>query len=773
MERKLSAILAADVVGFCRLMEEDEAATFARLRQHRKELFEPEITKHHGRIFKLMGDGLLAEFASVVDAVECAVTLQRGMAERNTGLAAGERIDMRIGINLGDVIIEGDDRHGEGVNIAARLQELAEPGGICISRTVYNHVKNKLALGFEPMGEQQLKNIAEAMGVYRIMLEPTARPRRVMGRGPRLRYRALAMGGAAAALAVIAAVAVTAWLRPWAPREEQSVVGHVAVPLPDKPSIAVLPFDNISNDPQQAYFADGMTEDLITDLSQLPGIFVISRNSSWTYKGKPVKVRQVAEDLGVRYVLEGSVQRAGDQVRINAQFVDALNDHHLWAKRYDGRMNEVFALQDKVIQQIVAALAINMTTNQSSQIGEAETDSPQAYDALLQGLDHYRRETPEETTKAISYFDKAVEFDHGYSRAHAVLAAAYWRNVNLDWDLAATSEWEKGFELMREHLALALEKPTSIAYRISAEFLAQEGRYDEALAQIERAKTLGPSESDSYISMARILIAMGRAEEAEAATRLALRLNPHNPPDYLRVLGLALFHQKRYEDAAQAMERLVSEDPNVYDDYATLAAIYGYLGRNKDGDTAIKKYNELAVKTGNSQFTVQEQGFWWYGYMYSYDKGYREQLLEGLRKAGVPEGAGTDISYADYSQLMSERDGEYDVKGAIKIDAKTAKALHERGVVFADVRAASMFPLEHIPGAANLDVNTALSSESLSRLVGKNDEVVFSCYGKHCPYSTVACAKAVTWGFTRVYYFAGGFPAWKAAGYPVESGAGQ
>ena len=768
MERKLSAILAADVVEYCRLMGQDEAGTFLRLQAHRKELFEPEIAKHHGRIFKLMGDGLLAEFGSVVDAVECAVTLQRGMAERNASVAEDKRVYVRMGVNLGDIIVEDDDRHGEGVNIAARLQQLAEPGGICVSRTVYNHVKNKLALAFKPMGEHQVKNIAEALGVYRIILGPSARASPAAGRTRSWRDRRALLIGGTAALALIALAAVGALLRPWTVREAPASLAHMAVPLPDKPSIAVLPFDNMSNDPKQEYFADGMTEDLITDLSQLPGTFVMSRNSTWVYKGKPVRVQQVAEDLGVRYVVEGSVQREGNEVRINAQLVDALSGRHLWAKRYDGRMNDVFALQDKVINQIVVALAINLTGTTSTQIGAGETDSPEAYDALLRGWDHYRRNTLEETTKAIFYFEKATDLDHGYSRAHAALAPAYWRNVSLGWDNAAGGQFEHDYDNMKTNLALALEKPTSVAYRVSAEMLARQGRYSEALVQIEHAVALGPSEPDNYVSKARTLLAMGRANEAEAATRLAMRLNPHYPRDYLRVLGLALFHEQRYVDAAQTMERVVSQEQDVYQDYATITAIYGYLGRTKEADAAKKKYNDVAIGEGKSSFTVQEQGFWWYGYMFNYDETYRKQLLQGLRKAGVPEGAGTDISYDDYSRLISESDdGEYDVKGATKIDAKMARAMRARGVAFVDVRAFGTFRLGYIPGANNLGLNNALSSETLSQLVSKNDEVVFYCVGTHCPYSAIASAKAVTWGFTHVYYFAGGFPAWKAEGYPI------
>jgi TolB-like protein/class 3 adenylate cyclase len=346
MERRLVAILAADVVGYSGLMERDEAGTLAALKSLREDLFDPKIAAHHGRIVKLMGDGTLVDFSSVVDAVVCAVDIQRAMAARNAEAPAEERIDLRIGVNLGDVIIEGDDIYGDGVNIAARLESLAEPGGVCVSRTVFNHVRHKADIGFENLGEHQVKNISEPVVVYRALVdaeggeEPRAAPKRQVG------WRKSVFAGAAAALVVIAGLLI--WQRPWAPGVEPASLARMAHPLPDKPSIAVLPFTNMSDDPNQEYFTDGMTEDLITDLAKISGLFVIARNSVFTYKGKAVEVRQVAEDLGVRYVLEGSVRRAGEQVRINTQLIDATTGGHLWADRYDGSLGDIFALQDKV-----------------------------------------------------------------------------------------------------------------------------------------------------------------------------------------------------------------------------------------------------------------------------------------------------------------------------------------------------------------------------------------------------------------------------------------
>jgi adenylate cyclase len=336
MERRLAVIFAADVVGYSRLMEQDEAGTFERLKARRRELIEPEIEKHHGRIFKLMGDGLLAEFASVVDAVECAISLQRGMTERNASARDNQRIDLRIGINLGEVIVEGEDRYGDGVNIAARLQQLAEPGGIYVSGKVAKEVEKRIAVTFEAMGEQKVKNIAQPVETYGLSMNTAdgSSVRATRRLSQKRRWSMLVIG-----LALLVVVAVTAnWLRPWEPKIELASVERMALPLPDKPSVAVLPFTNMSTEEGQENFTDGMTDDLITDLSKISGLFVIARNSTFVYKGKAVKISQVAEDLGVRYVLEGSVRRAGDKVRINAQLIDALTGGHVWADRFDGNV---------------------------------------------------------------------------------------------------------------------------------------------------------------------------------------------------------------------------------------------------------------------------------------------------------------------------------------------------------------------------------------------------------------------------------------------------
>lgn len=765
-ERRLVAILAADIVGYSRLIEADEAGTLAAMKALRCEAFDPLVAEYHGRIVKLMGDGVIVEFGSVVEAVACAVALQKEVTARQTDVLPDRRLLFRMGINLGDVVVEGDDLLGDGVNVAARLEQLCDSGGLFISGTAYDHLQGKLELPLEFIGEEHVKNITRPVRTYRVRFEGSVPNPRF--KTPHFRKWVIP---ATVALLLLAAAPVI-WSSPWTTSVETASIARMALPLPDEPSIAVLPFDNLSSDPQQVYFADGMTEDLITDLSKLSGIFVIARNSTFAYKGKPTKIQQVAEDLGVRYVLEGSVQRQGDQVRINAQLIDAVGGHHLWADRYDGAMSDIFTLQDKVVGQIVSALTVEFTTAERAESEQVETKDTQAYDALLQGWDHLRRDSEDETLKAILLFEKAIQIDPDYSRAHAALAAANWRIAVSNWE-SANLGFQKAMDRVDQQLTLALRKPNALANAISAEVLARQGHYDEAFAKISRAMELDPNDPENHISKARILDATGRAPEAEREVRQALRLDPQYPPSYLRVLAISQFHQEKYENGIESLERLVARQSDVAEDYATLVSSFGHLGRTDGVQANIEKYNTLAVPAGYSPLTVQELGWYWYGDIFNYDRTYRDRLKEGLRKAGVPEGAGTDISYDEYARLMSKSNGEYNVKGTTKIDAATAKRLHDRGVKLVDVRTALSFNRGHAPGAINLSVVEDLAKDTLSKAVSTEEEVIFSCHGKYCGDSAYASAKALVWGFKNVYHFAGGFPAWEDAHYPVETSPAQ
>jgi len=476
-KRKLSGILSADAVGYSRLMQKDEASTIRTL-EDSKRLMSELIQQFRGRVVDAPGDNLLAEFASIVDATECAVKIQRKLKARNADLPNNCRMEFRIGINLGDVVEKADRIYGDGVNIAARVESMAEAGGICISGAAYDHVENKLGLAYKNLGEHKVKNIAKPIRVFGVRIETEIPDSQVSQK----------------------------------------------LKLPDKPSIAVLPFTNMSDDPKQEYFSDGMAEDLMTDLSKISGLLVISRNSAFTYKGKSIDAKQIAENLGVRYLLEGSVRKVGEQVRINAQLIDATTDHHLWAERYDGRMDNIFDLQDKITQKIVAALAVKLAKAEQKNLASKETTNIAAYDAFLKGMDYLNRQS--RTAKTLSYFERAIKLDPNYGRAYAGLARAYadvsWLNLYepLGLSFQETRLW------MRHYLQLAMKNPTSFASVLNAKIIYLERRYEEAIAEIERAIALDPNDARSNWNMARALTAGGKPEEAIEYAKMALRIDP-------------------------------------------------------------------------------------------------------------------------------------------------------------------------------------------------------------------------------------------------------
>ncbi len=597
MERRLAAILATDVVGYSRLMGADEAGTLARLKALRRDLLDPKIAEHHGRIVKTTGDGALVEFASAVDAVQCAVEVQQTLAQRTAEMPDTPPLELRMGINVGDIIVEDEDIYGDGVNVAARLEGLAEPGGISISGDTYRQVRNKLDFGFEDLGEQRVKNIAEPVSVYRVLLDPKASGS-VVARSPD-RSKPRRWTGLTAAVVVVLAVAGALWLRPWAPDAESVSVEPTALPLPDKPSIAVLPFANMSDEKEQEYFADGMTEDLITDLSKISGLFVIARNSSFSYKGQQVKVQQVAEELGVRYVLEGSVRRAGDTVRINAQLIDATTGGHLWAERYDGTLDDVFALQDRVTGRIVAALALNLSPGEARRQRQKETDVPAAYDAFLQGWEYYRRFTADDFVKAITHFEKAVELDPKYSRAYAALASVYWESLRQGrlWTSKVTSDplnsYLITYDKAERYAILAMENPSPLAHRVASALHWDYRQSDAAIAEAEKAVALDPNEPDGQVALAWAMIFSGRPQEALAAVEMAMRLDPQHPGDYMYVLGMARLGLDQHEDAVTALRRAHERSPENSDVNIPLAAAYAHLGRLDEARVVLKRYTDV------------------------------------------------------------------------------------------------------------------------------------------------------------------------------------
>ena len=722
-KRKLSAILSADVEGYSRLMGLDEESTIRTLTNYRSAMT-TSIQQHRGRVVDAPGDNLLAEFASVVDAVNCAVEIQREIAERNAELPDERKMLFRIGVNLGDVVDEEDRIYGEGVNITARLENLAEAGGICISGTAYDQVETKLDLEYEYIGEQEVKNIAKPVRAYRVLSYPGAAAHRVIRAKKVIAGKIRKAGMALAAVLVVAVGAVVIWniyLRPSTPPIEAASTERMAFPLPDKPSIAVLPFVNMSEDSKQEYFSDGITEDLITDLSKIKGLFVIARNSVFTYKGQTVKIRQVAEDLGVRYVLEGSVRRAGDRVRINAQLIDATTGGHLWAERYDGKMENIFALQDSITQKIISGLEVKLTADEEKQIARKETDSTEAYEAFLQGWEHYWRDTREDLIQAIPYLERAVKLDPNYSRAYAALAASYWR-IEWVWSQSLGLTGPEALEKIKHYLQEAMKDPTPLAHFVTSSMFSTEGRYEESIVEATRAIVLDANDPVGYLSMAKALIYTGRPAEGIDAIKKAMRLNPHYPPAYLRTLGFAQFGMEQFEEAAASYEEAIKRDPNEVWQHLELAATYGQLGREQEAGSSLKTFNELLTKAGKSDpFTLESL----IHFKFKEQKD-RERLREGLRRAGMPPGREPVAASED---LIYQTEEGPEVKGATTVDVAAAKALFDRGVPFVDVRGDSYWAEGHIAGAVHLHYARVFGKIELSKIVRKDDEVVLYCGG--------------------------------------------
>jgi adenylate cyclase len=507
-KRKLAAILSADAKDYSRLMEDDEEATVRTISVYR-ELMVGQIQNQNGRVVDAKGDNLLAEFSSVVDAVRCSVEIQKELKVRNDELPENRKMEFRIGINLGDVIEEGDTIYGDGVNIAARLEGLAGGGGICISRTAFDQVKNKMKLGYEYIGEHTVKNIAEPVRVYRVLMEPEDAGK-IIGEEKPKSWR-LAVASVVLVLVVLFG-GLTIWnffLRPSPPSREA---------VSEKMSIAVLPFDNMSKDPEQDYFADGISEDLITDLSKIPNFLVISRLSSFSYKGKPVKIQQIAEELGARYVLEGSVRKADNNVRINAQLIDATTGHHLWADRYDGNIRDIFALQDKITQKIATSLAVKLSEEEQDRLTQKDTNNIAAYEAFMKGSNFANslRNDPEKFVEALPWFERAVELDPDYSLAYAALAETYifgsMFGIQSKLGISTRLALIRGIN----YLQIAMKNPTNIAYRIAARVYTYQRQHEKALDYGMRAIALGPNEYRSNAFMAMYLIFAGRPDEAVA-----------------------------------------------------------------------------------------------------------------------------------------------------------------------------------------------------------------------------------------------------------------
>jgi adenylate cyclase len=581
VQRRLAAILAADAVGYSRLIGADEEGTLAALKAHRLELIDPKVERHHGRIVKTTGDGALIEFASVVDAVRCAIDVQRGMAERNTGVPSDERIEFRIGINVGDIVIDGDDILGDGVNIAARLEGLAEPGGVLVSRAVRDQVRDRLDLVLEDLGEHELKNIARPVRVYRVRasVESKAAP----ARGETL-------------------------------------------PLPDKPSIAILPFANMSGDPEQEHFADGIAEDIITGLSRLRWLFVIARNSSFTYKGRNVDVRQVGRELGVRYVLEGSVRKGGNRIRITAQLVEAETGNHLWAERYDRALGDVFAIQDEITKSVIGCIGPELYTAEHDRLKRKPPQNLDAWESFVRGMFLYSQHSDAGTKEALGMLDRAVELDHGYAKAHGLRAVCLaWRAIQ-GWEDRDTAFAEVAEGANR---AVACDPQEPWAY-IAHGFVAVSKRHNpEAVGAFTRAIDASPNFAYAHGLLGSQHALGGRPDQAVECIDRGVRLSPRDifGDEYQLYYAFAHFQAGRYADAASAAQLAIQQRPGHPVLYIMAAASYGLGG---DTDKAKKSIAQLINLVPNFSAADLEENFLYYR------REDRSRLARGLRTGGLP-----------------------------------------------------------------------------------------------------------------------------------------
>ncbi|TCA06043.1 tetratricopeptide repeat protein [Rhizobium leguminosarum bv. viciae] len=612
MERRLAAVLIADVVGYSRMSEIDEEGTRIRFHTDLHELFEPKIATHHGRLIKTMGDGILVEFHSVVDALRCAVKIQQQKAERNAALRPEQRMLFRIGVNLGDVIVEGEDIHGDGVNIAARLESLAQPGGICISGTAFDHTVHKAEVGFSSLGEQQLKNIADPVRVYRVLLDPSEAGKVVASRRPRRRAIILAT---LAALLIAAAAIVFVWQWP---------------SVPQRPSVAVLPFANLSSDAGQDYFTDGITDSLIADLTMLSDLDVIGHNSVFAYKGKPLVLADIGRDLGVRFVVEGSVQRIGDQIRVNAQLSDAASGDHLWANRFNRAAADVMAVQDELSRQIAEALGLKLTQSETERITRPPTANLEAYDYYLRAEQATRTGRRSRLLEALALFDKAEALDPGFAEAFAAdaHATAYvWRSA-YDDVLQSAPARKRAYE--KASRALALDSALSSPYAVLAVMQVVDRRYEQAVTSAQQAVSLGSADAEAHMALAYVQLFSGNHAEAGAAVDTALRHDPNLSAINRYTAGLVFYLQRDYTKAIDSFERARDGSPGNGDFVTPLAMAYVRAGRLDDARATVAEgLRLLAGRDSLADWRLSNAHF----------RNERDLafILDALREAGLPE----------------------------------------------------------------------------------------------------------------------------------------
>lgn len=579
MERRLAAIFAADVAGYSRLIGVDEEGTIERFQAHRRELFDPKFAEHQGRIVKTTGDGFLVEFASPVKAVRCAIEVQQGMADRNADIPQDRRIEFRIGINLGDVIVEDGDIYGDGVNVAARLEGIAEPGTVYISRAVREFIQERPEIALEDLGEKALKNIAVPVRVFRIA--PPGLAARAAPAGP--------------------------------------------PPVPDKPSIAVLPFMNMSSDVEQEFFSDGITEDLITDLSKVSGLFVIARNSSFAYKGRSVKVQDIAHDLGVRFVLEGSIRKAGNRVRITAQLIDASNGGHLWAERFDRDLTDIFETQDEVVEKIVGVLAVTLTKREEERLSRRGTSNVQAYEVWLRAREAMSRTTRDSVAEAKALHRKAIEIDPRFAAPHAGVALAGISEYASGWAQDPGQVLDESERWARRAIELDPQEPVS--HMALGNVLLWRRRHDAALAEFRQMTEIDPNFAQGHMATGLGLTYAGQPGEALEAFGYAMRLDPHYPAIVLHFVAQAHFALGNYEAAIKLLNERIARNPGTDSSRMLLAACYGHLGRIDEAKAA---WAEMLTINPDFSLAQRERVL-----PYKEPRDF-QRIVEGLKKAGLP-----------------------------------------------------------------------------------------------------------------------------------------
>jgi TolB-like protein/class 3 adenylate cyclase/Tfp pilus assembly protein PilF len=625
----LAAILVADAAGYSRLMEGDEGATVSALDTARA-IFKSEVESHHGRIVNMPGDSVLAIFDAAATAVTAALVVQRRLDAGSRDVPEDRRMRFRIGIHLGDVIeTEGGDAHGDGVNIAARLQAIAAPGGIVVSESVRGAVKTRVAVRFEDLGTQAVKNIGDPVRAFAVQ-DPDAPASMARARRP-----VAAIGTALVALAFVALAVWKYLATPGTPPAAAATAPAPTAAPAGKPSIAVLPFDNMSGDADKAYFADGMTEDLITDLSKVGSLVVIARNSTFQYKGKAHDVREIGKALGARYVLEGSVRRQGDNVRVNAQLIDAATGAHVWADRYDGELKNVFTLQDTIARNVAKALSVELTKDESARVMQRGTGNVQAYDLVLKGWEHYLKQTPEEFKAAIADFKAATEIDPAYARAWAALAAIHWEIYTRYWGPALGLSQDTQADAER-YLAKAMKDPTPLAHEVASAMLAHSGQHAEAVAAAQRAIAIDPNDADGYVALAGALSFAGRPAEALEAVEKAMRLNPRFPSSYAYQRGLALFGMNRLDEAAASLQRAIQLNPDDYWSRRLLIAVDGLSGKRDEAERladSIRSNDRRGRFAGQDPLTIRGVTYW-YPFARPEDA---KRFATGLAKAGIPD----------------------------------------------------------------------------------------------------------------------------------------